>query len=149
MQLPYVENFCLVTHHWKCQLAKNKELSIPPICDCCVPTRDSFFTYRQIKHPPFSEIAVKTHSPFGPYLADYFACVPPALKKRWMFYLPMGKKWIPSRSSRTPDRWYWKFFIFGQLRLSLLHIKVPNCRLPKIHVGTKFMLCTYTYHMTH
>ena len=101
------------------------------------------------KHPPFSEIAVKTQSPFGPYLADYFACVPPALKKGWMFYLPIGKKWIPSRSSTTPDRWYWKFFIFGQLRLSLLHIKVPNCRLPKIHVGTKFMLCTYTYHMTH
>ena len=58
-----------------------KELSIPPIWDCCGPTRDSFFTHRQIKHPAFSEIAVKTHSPFGPYLVDYFACVPPALKK--------------------------------------------------------------------
>ena len=82
----------LVTHYWKCKSAKKKELSIPPIWDCCGPTRGSFFTHRQIKHPPFSEIAVKTHSPFGPYLADYFACVPPALKKGWMFYLPMGKK---------------------------------------------------------
>ena len=81
----------IITHHWKCQSAK-KELSIPPIWDCCGPTRDSFFTHRQIKHPPFSEIAVKTHSPFGPYLVDYFACVPPALKKGWMFYLLMGKK---------------------------------------------------------
>ena len=53
-------------------VGQKKELSIPPIWDCCGPTRVSFFTYRQIKHPPFSEIAVKTHSQFGPYLVDYF-----------------------------------------------------------------------------
>ena len=47
-------------------VGEKKELSIPPIWDCCGPTRDSFFTHRQIKHPPFSEISVKTHSPFGP-----------------------------------------------------------------------------------
>ena len=80
------------THHWKCQLAKNKELLIPPIWGCCGPTGGSFFTHRQIKNPASSEIAVKTHSGFGPHLADHFACVTPALKKGWMFYLPMGKK---------------------------------------------------------
>ena len=43
------------THHCKCQFAKNKELSIPPIWGCWGPTRDSFFTHGQIKHPPFFE----------------------------------------------------------------------------------------------
>ena len=37
------------THHWKCQLAKIKELLIPPIWDCCGPTEGSFFTHGQIK----------------------------------------------------------------------------------------------------
>ena len=113
-----MNNFCLLcTHHWKCQLAKNKELLIPPIWGCCGPTRGSFFTHRQIKNPASSEIAVKTHSRFGPHLADHFACETPALKKGWIFYLPMGKKWTLSRSTTIPDRWYQKFFIFGQLAL--------------------------------
>ena len=51
-----------------------------------------FLTHRQIKHPASSEIAVKTHSPFGPYLADNFAYVSPALKKGWMFDWLIGKK---------------------------------------------------------
>ena len=85
---------------------------MPPIWGCFGPTRGSFFTHRQIKNPASSEIAVKTHSRFGPHLADHFACVTPALKKGWMFYLPMGKKWTPSRSTTIPDRWYQKFFFF-------------------------------------
>ena len=44
-----------VTHHWKCQLAKKKELLIPPIWDCCGPTEGSFFTHGQIKNPAFFE----------------------------------------------------------------------------------------------
>ena len=108
------------THHWKCQLAKNKELLIPPIWGCCGPTRGSFFTHRQIKNPASSEIAVKTHSRFCPHLADHFACVTPALKKGWIFYLPMCKKWTPSRSTTIPGRWYQKFFIFGQLALPMM-----------------------------
>ena len=43
------------THHWKCQLAKNKELLIPPIWDCFGPTESSFFTHGQIKNPAFFE----------------------------------------------------------------------------------------------
>ena len=43
------------THHWKCQLAKIKELLIPPIWDCCGPTEGSFFTHGQIKNPAFFE----------------------------------------------------------------------------------------------
>ena len=108
------------THLRKCQLAKNKELLIPPIWGCCGPTRGSFFTHRQIKNPASSEIAVKTHSRFGPHLANHFACVTPALKKGWIFYLPMGKKWTLSRSTTIPDRWYQKFFIFGQLALPMM-----------------------------
>ena len=45
----------IATHHWKCQLAKNKELLIPPIWDCCGPTEGSFFTHGQIKNPAFFE----------------------------------------------------------------------------------------------
>ena len=62
-----------------------KELSIPPIWGCCGPTGGSFFTHGQLKNPAFSEIAAKTHSPFGPYLAGHFACIPPALEKRLDF----------------------------------------------------------------
>jgi len=87
-----LNNFTFLTHHWKCQLAKKKELLIPPIWGFCGPTRGSFSTHRQIKNPASSEIAVKTHSQFGPHLADHFACLIPALKKCWIFYLPMGKK---------------------------------------------------------
>ena len=46
---------CGHTHYWKCQLAKNKELLIPPIWDCCGPTEGSFFTHGQIKNPAFFE----------------------------------------------------------------------------------------------
>ena len=38
------------------------------------PTCGSFFSHGQIKNPAFLEIAVKIHSPFGPYLVDHFAC---------------------------------------------------------------------------
>ena len=77
----------LVTHHWKYQLAKLKELLILLILGCCGPTWSSFFTHGQIKNPAFFlEIAVKTHSPFGPYFEDHFAFVPLALKKGWIFF---------------------------------------------------------------
>ena len=44
-----------ITHHWKCQLAKKKELLIPHIWGCCGPTGGSIFTPRQIKNPAFFE----------------------------------------------------------------------------------------------
>ena len=110
----------LITHHWKYQLAKKKELSIPPIWGCCGPIGGSIFTPGQKNHPAFSEIAAKTHSPFGPYLAGHFACIPPALEKGWMVFLPRGKNRTSSRSTTTPDRWYQKFFFFGQLALPIM-----------------------------
>ena len=44
-----------LTHHWKCQLAKKKELLIPPIWGCCGPTGGSIFTPGQKNHPAFFE----------------------------------------------------------------------------------------------
>ena len=111
---------CGHTHHWRYQLAKQKELSILPIWGCCGPTGGSIFTPGQKNHPAFSEIAAKTHSPFGPYLAGHFACIPPALEKGWMVFLPRGKNRTSSRSTTTPDRWYQKFFFFGQLTLPMM-----------------------------
>ena len=73
-------------------MAKKNELSIPPIWGCCGPTGGSIFTPGQKNHPAYSEIAAKTHSPFGPYLVGHLASVPPALKKGWMFDLLRGKK---------------------------------------------------------
>ena len=45
----------MITHHWKCQLAKKKELLIPPIWGCCGPTGGSIFTPGQKNHPAFFE----------------------------------------------------------------------------------------------
>ena len=36
-------------------VGQKKELSIPPIWDCCGPTGGSFFTHGQIKNPTFFE----------------------------------------------------------------------------------------------
>ena len=119
----------LTTHHWKYQLAKKKELSIPPIWGCCGPTGGSIFTPGQKNHPAFSEIAAKTHSPFGPYLAGHFACIPPALEKGWMVFLPRGKNRTSSRSTTTPDRWYQKFFFFGQLTLPMMCVVLHFCSI--------------------
>ena len=100
------------THHWKCQLAKNKELSIPPIWVCWGPTRNSFFTHRQIKHPPFFEGRWYTGKIIHQIWAEWAVCLNSYIWKGWMFYLSMGKKWISSGSTTIPDRWYWKLFFF-------------------------------------
>ena len=100
------------THHWKCQLAKNKELSIPPIWGCWGPTRNSFFTHGQIKHPPFFEGRWYTGKIIRQIWAEWAVCLNSYLWKGWMFYLSMGKKWISSGSTTIPDRWYQKFFFF-------------------------------------
>ena len=108
------------THHWKCQLAKNKELLIPPIWDCCGPTEGSFFTHGQIKNPAFFEGRCYTGKMIRQMWAESAVCLNSYLWRGWIFYLSMGKKWTPSRSTRTPDRWYQKFFIFGQLALPMM-----------------------------
>ena len=110
----------LFTHHWKCQLAKNKELLIPPIWDCCGPTEGSFFTHGQIKNPAFFEGRCYTGKMIRQMWAESAVCLNSYLWRGWIFYLSMGKKWTPSRSTTTPDRWYQKFFIFGQLTLPMM-----------------------------
>ena len=78
---------CCLTKSSEAPVGQKNKLLIPPIWECCGHTRDSFFTHGQIKNPAFFlEIAVKTHSPFGPYFEDHFAFVPLALKKGWIFF---------------------------------------------------------------
>ena len=108
------------THHWKCQSAKKKELLIPPIWDCCGPTEGSFFTHGQIKNPAFFEGRCYTGQMIRQMWAESAVCLNSYLWRGWIFYLSMGKKWTPSRSTTTPDRWYQKFFIFGQLALPMM-----------------------------
>ena len=119
---PLTKELCTIAPHTSLEVpvGQKKELSIPPIWGCCGPTGGSIFTPGQKNHPAFSEIAAKTHSPFGPYLAGHFACIPPALEKGWMVFLPRGKNRTSSRSTTTPDRWYQKFFFFGQLTLPMM-----------------------------
>ena len=45
-------------------------------------------------------------------------CLDSYLWRGWIFDLSMGKKWSPSRSTTTPDKWYRKFF-FGDLQTHL------------------------------
>ena len=111
------------THLWKCQLAKNKELLIPPIWDCCGPTEGSFFTHGQIKNPAFFEGRCFTGKMIRQMWAESAVCLNSYLWRGWIFYLSMGKKWTPSRSTTTPDRWYQKFFIFGQLTLPMMCVQ--------------------------
>ena len=110
----------LHTHHWKCQLAKNKELSIPPIWGCWGPTRNSFFTHGQIKHPPFFEGQWYRGKIIRQIWAEWAVCLNSYLWKGWMFYLSMGKKWTTSGSTTIPYRWYRKFFFFGRLALPIM-----------------------------
>ena len=102
----------IVTHLWKCQLAKNKELLIPPIWDCCGPTEGSFFTHGQIKNPAFFEGRCYTGKIIHQIWAEYAVCLNSYLWKGWMFYLTMGKICIPSGSTTIPDKWYQKFFFW-------------------------------------
>ena len=125
-------------------VGQKKELLIPPIWGCCGPTGGSIFTPGQKNHPAFSEIAAKTHSPFGLYLAGHFACIPPALEKGWMVFLPRGKNRTSSRSTTTPDRWYQKFFFFGQLTLPMMCDIMSGLRT-FLFLTQQFYLYLHTY----
>ena len=113
----------LTTHHWKCQLAKKKELLIPPIWGCCGPTGGSIFTPGQKNHPAFFEGRWYTGKMARQIWAEWAVCLSSYLWKGWMVFLPRGKNWTSSRSTTTPDRWYWKFFFFGQLVLPMMCVK--------------------------
>ena len=103
------------THHWKCQLAKKKELLIPPIWGCCGPTGGSIFTPGQKNHPAFFKGRWYTGKMAHQIWAEWAVCLSSYLWIGWMVFLPRGKNWTSSRSTTTQDRWYWKFFFFGQL----------------------------------
>ena len=80
------------THLWKCQLAKNKELLIPPIWDCCGPTEGSFFTHGQIKNPAFFEGRCYTGKMIRQMWAESAGCLNSYLGRGWIFYVSMGKQ---------------------------------------------------------
>ena len=90
------------THHWKYQLAKKKELSIPPIWGCCGPTGGSIFTPGQKNHPAFSEIAAKTHSPFGLFWRAILPVYHRPSKKAGWFFCP-GVKIEPPVGPQQPQ----------------------------------------------
>ena len=112
-----------ITHHWKCQLAKKKELLIPPIWGCCGPTGGSIFTPGQKNHPAFFEGRWYTGKMARQIWAEWAVCLSSYLWKGWMVFLPRGKNWTSSRSTTTPDRWYWKFFFSGQLVLPMMCVR--------------------------
>ena len=97
----FVLNF-LFTHHWKYQLARKKELSIPPIWGCCGPTGGSIFTPGQKNHPAFSEIAAKTHSPFGLFWRAILPVYHRPSKKAGWFFCP-GVKIEPPVGPQQPQ----------------------------------------------
>ena len=120
---------------------------IPPIWDCCGPTEGSFFTHGQIKNPAFFEGRCYTGQMIRQMWAESAVCLNSYLWRGWIFYLSMGKKWTPSRSTTTPDRWYQKFFIFGQLALPMMcEITTRNAIFFRQNwISTKFLLLFYEY----
>ena len=107
-------------------VGQKKELWIPPIWGCWGPTGDSFFTHEQIKHPPFFEGRWYTGKIICQIWAEWAVCLDSYLWKGWMFYLSIGKKLTSSRSTTTPDRWYQKFFFFGQLALLIVCVVLTS-----------------------
>ena len=62
-------------------------------------------------------MCIRDSSPFCPNLANYFACVQPALQIGQFICSQMGKKSNPNRSRLVPKRWQWKFIPFRQMPL--------------------------------
>ena len=101
-------------------VGQKKELLIPPIWGCCGPTGGSIFTPGQKNHPAFFEGRWYTGKMARQIWAEWAVCLSSYLWKGWMVFLPRGKNWTSSRSTTTPDRWYWKFFFSGQLVLPMM-----------------------------
>ena len=94
-------------------VGQKKELLIPPIWGCCGPTGGSIFTPGQKNHPAFFEGRWYTGKMARQIWAEWAVCLSSYLWKGWMVFLPRGKNWTSSRSTTTPDRWYWKFFFLA------------------------------------
>ena len=62
-------------------LYKKKELKVLSIPTHSITSGASVLLKIEIRNSVLLEIAGNTHSPFCPCLADYSACVPPALQK--------------------------------------------------------------------
>ena len=109
------------THHWKCQLAKKKELLIPPIWGCCGLTGNSYFTHEQIKYPTFSDIAAKTHmtQSIRPTFGRPIFWYTPALKKAGCLICPTVKN-EPQVGPQQPQIGGIITSFFGQLALPMI-----------------------------
>ena len=66
------------------------------------------------------------HSQFGPNLAVFSACVPPALQKGWFFYFPICTRWSLNGSRMTPDRWRFMFFFFDEAHLPMTCVSLVS-----------------------
>ena len=118
----HLHHFYKRTSHTSLEVpvGQKKELLIPPIWGCCGPTGGSIFTPGQKNHPAFFEGRWYTGKMARQIWAEWAVCLSSYLWKGWMVFLPRGKNWTSSRSTTTPDRWYQKFFFFGQLTLPMM-----------------------------
>ena len=74
-----------------CICTKKKELKVLSIPTHSITPEASVLLKIEIRNSVLLEIAGNTHSPFCPYLADYSACVPPALQKDSISDFIVGK----------------------------------------------------------
>ena len=72
-------------------LYQKKELKVLSIPTHSITSEASVLLKIEIRNSVLLEIAGNTHSPFCPYLADYSACVPPALQKDSISDFIVGK----------------------------------------------------------
>ena len=111
---------CPHTHHRKCQLAKKNNFRYH-LSWIVVDLLGVHFLPMGKSNPAFFEDWGYTGKMIRQIWAESAVCPNSYLWRGWIFYLSMGKKWIPScRSTTTPDRWYQKFLIFGRLALPIM-----------------------------
>ena len=114
------------TLHRKCQSGKWNELSIPLTWDHLGPIKGSYFTYWRKNELPLFEGRWYTGQKIRQIWAEWAVCVNSYLKKGWLIFFPIGKKWTLNRSQMIPGKWHWKFIPFAQLTLPMECVPFVN-----------------------
>ena len=100
------EQKCCLTHHLKCQLAKKTNFWYH--------LSGNVVDILGIHFLPMDKSKIQPYLRGGGTQVKWAAkCMSSHLSlKRLDFWFVYGKKWTSSRSTTTPDRWYWKFFFW-------------------------------------